>query len=315
MRHRQDPSPALLALAESQAYTLSRKQCREHGLGPDVIARLIHSQWQVITPGVYAVHRIPIDWMARAWTGVLIGGEQAQVGGWAAAHLHGFAAEPRLIQIWVRKTPPRPRPGLFFRRDGLERRPSRDDLPRTGVVDTVLDVCERADADGIATLIVDACNRTTVTTDDLRDAVERRATLGRRAMIRECLEAAAGGAESALERRFLRDVIEAHGLPMPHLQSWTSNASRVDALLAEYGVVIELDGRKGHIGTGAFRDLRRDNRHQTQGLLTLRYGWDDVVNRPCEVARQIALVLMRCGWSGPLARCHHCQNLPDRAAG
>lgn len=315
MRPRQDPSPRLLALAAAQAYTLSRRQCLDDGLGPEVIARLIHREWQVITPGIYAVHRLPLGWLARAWTGVLIGGETAQLGGWAAAHLHGFAAEPRLIQVWVSKTPPRPRPGIFVRRDGRGRRPEGSDPPRTGVVDTVLELCERASADAIAALIAEACNKTSATTGDLLAVVAERPTLGRRPLIRECLEAATAGAESALERRYLVEVERPHGLPAAHRQAWTTQSTRVDALLAEYGVVIELDGRKGHLGTGAFRDLRRDNRHQTQGLITLRYGWDDLVNRPCEVARQIAVVLMQRGWPGPMTRCGHCQRAPIHIAG
>ncbi|OYO00524.1 hypothetical protein CGZ95_07720 [Enemella evansiae] len=269
----------------------------------------------MITPGVYAVHPLPIDWLARAWTGVLIGGETALVGGWAAAHLHGFANEPRLIQIWVGKTPPRPRPQIYFRRDGHGRTATQDGIPRTGVVDTVLDLCQRSTADGVASLIAEACNKTAVTPDELAEAVGRRVTLGQRELIRECLEAVTGGADSALERRYLLDVEQAHGLPTAHRQSWTDQATRVDALLAEYGVVVELDGRKGHIGTGAFRDLRRDNEHQTRGLITLRYGWDDLVFRPCEVARQIAMVLMQRGWPGPMTRCAHCLEAPLAIAG
>jgi hypothetical protein len=38
------------------------------------------------------------------------------------------------------------------------------------------------------------------------------------------------------------------------------------------------------------------------GLHTLRYGWADVTERACETAAQVATLLARQGWPGPLRR-------------
>ena len=36
---------------------------------------------------------------------------------------------------------------------------------------------------------------------------------------------------------------------------------RTDVDYEEYGLLVELDGRRGHDGAGRFRDMNRDNRH------------------------------------------------------
>jgi hypothetical protein len=51
------------------------------------------------------------------------------------------------------------------------------------------------------------------------------------------------------------------------------------------------------------RDNRRDNAAAADGIFTLRYGWADVTERPCETAREVAAVLGQRGWPGPLRRC------------
>ena len=55
----------------------------------------------------------------------------------------------------------------------------------------------------------------------------------------------------------------------------------------------------------------RDNRFALIKWITLRYGWYDVVYRPCLVAFQIAAVLVARGWDGLPARCHRCLNATD----
>jgi hypothetical protein len=55
--------------------------------------------------------------------------------------------------------------------------------------------------------------------------------------------------------------------------------------------------------SGPFRDRLRDNASTVNGYDTLRYGWDDVVRRSCEVALEVSLVLRRKGWSGTPKPC------------
>lgn len=80
----------------------------------------------------------------------------------------------------------------------------------------------------------------------------------------------------------------------------------MDCHYEAYHLVVELDGQLGHTGTDAWRDWRRDNRHLLDGLVTLRFGWFDVLNAPCEVALAVVTVLRRNGWPGSLRRCGNC---------
>ena len=78
---------------------------------------------------------------------------------------------------------------------------------------------------------------------------------------------------------------------------------RRDIDYGEYGVVVELDGRRGHAGVGALRDAARDNAALLAGRVTLRYGWWDVKCNPCGSALQVATVLQARGWTGAPTSC------------
>lgn len=125
-----------------------------------------------------------------------------------------------------------------------------------------------------------------------------------------------GSVHSELERIFRRDVERAHGLPTGARQV-QGLRYRTDVEYLGGAVITELDGRLGHEGEGRFRDMDRDNHHAVHGRVTLRYGWADVTEGPCKVARQIAAVLYAHGWQGVLTPCPNCRlmhNAEDRAA-
>jgi len=75
--------------------------------------------------------------------------------------------------------------------------------------------------------------------------------------------------------------------------------------------LVELAGQDGHSGADRFRDMRRDNLHALLDELTLRFGWFDVSDRPCAVAYQVYLVLVRRGYRYPFLRCAHCRDVPE----
>lgn len=136
--------------------------------------------------------------------------------------------------------------------------------------------------------------------------LEERRRLPHRLLITEILRDITAGATSHLELRALRDVLSNHGFPEFTMQAAGSGQQRVDVLFAAHRVIVEFDGRPGHTGEGAFRDMRRDNAHLLSGYATLRFGWDDVVRDPCGVARQIAQLLRQAGWDGFFDPCAHC---------
>jgi hypothetical protein len=66
-------------------------------------------------------------------------------------------------------------------------------------------------------------------------------------------------------------------------------------------------------GGESWRDTRRDNVSAMNGLITLRYTYADVTERPCEVADEIARTLSRRGYTGGARRCRQACALGEPA--
>jgi hypothetical protein len=129
----------------------------------------------------------------------------------------------------------------------------------------------------------------------MRQALERRARTPWRKVILEALPDLSAGAQSPLE---LRDATlrRRHGLPMGTRQArrLADGSEYLDVLIEEWRLHIEIDGRLGHDrAQDVWRDMKRDNRSEMQRLRELRYGWADVVDRPCQVSGQPV-----CEWLG-----------------
>lgn len=315
MRARIDPSDELLALAAGQAGVVSLGQTAELGLPPDCVRRLVdQGHWQRVTPGIFHLGPGEPTWLARAWIGILLGGPHARLGFAAAGHVWNVVEEPP-DDIAVLVPPTRqvaPRDGWTFPRERAGVRPdrSRAEPPRTTEADTVVDLCAVADDAEVVDLITKAVQRRMVTPSQLLRCVEGRRRLANRTTMIALLADVAEGAESPLELKYVHDVEQAHGLPTAQRQQRSRSGREVrDALYEEYSTVVELDG-KVH-AFGKLRDMRRDNRSLLDGFATLRYGWPDVSGSPCQVAWQVAAVLIARGWQGRPERCYRCRDAAD----
>ena len=180
--------------------------------------------------------------------------------------------------------------------------------PRTRIEESVLDLTQCAvtfeAACGWATPA--AVRRRLTAPARLREAMNSRHRVRWRRQLLEALSSEWDGIHSGLEFRYVRDVEPRHGLPRSSRQVRVARGTRVgyrDALDQSCGVAVELDGRVAHPGDLRWRDIRRDNAALTDGVVTLRYGWTDVTERPCVVARQVADVLQRRGWTGEIRPC------------
>jgi hypothetical protein len=176
----------------------------------------------------------------------------------------------------------------------------------------VLDLAAAGGPSVVVLLVTRAVQRRGTRASRLAVALAERRRHPHRKLIQGLLGDVAAGAESALELDYLRDVERAHGLPKGVRQASRRGLPYVsDVGYDEWRLLVELDGRLGHEGEGRFRDMWRDNRFALEALLTLRYGWFDVVDRPCAVAAHVASVLVHRGWSGLLGRCPRCRNAAD----
>ncbi len=245
-------------LAGLQSGVLSREQALAQGLSDGMITRLVKaSHWRRLESGLFLTADVDPGFEARAWAGVLIGGDHARIGGLAAARLHRLTDDdPDVVVVLVpHQSRVCPRPGLRFVRErpGVRNLASHGAPPRISVEDTVLDLAGVSAAAGVNWVTV-AVQRRLTTTKRLRRALVARERHPHRRVLLGLLEEVAQGAQSPLELTYLRDVERAHDLPRGVRQAVSADRSAVrDVLYEEYGVVVELDGRIGHVELGRFR--------------------------------------------------------------
>ena len=271
--------------------------------------------------GVYVDHTGPLTWRQRAWAACLAA--------WPAALSHESALragdgpgrrgpDGEVIHVAVR--PGRRALGL----DGVR----VHDLasfetsvqwnaspPRVRIERVILDLAgsARDDLDAIA-IVADAVGSRRTTAARLIAALDDRARIGRRMLLRAVLADVGSGTHSALEHAFLTHVERPHGLPSSRHQrrDVLSGSGRARSIYrdAEYvglGLVIELDGRLTH-GSSRARDadLDRDLETLTTGRTTVRIGWGQAVRRPCQTARHLGVLLTQRGWAGSITGCPRC---------
>ncbi len=298
-------------LACWQAGAISRRQLLEAGLNTKMIAkRLERGRWQVLHRGVYAAFTGPPGRGTWLWAAVLRAGDGAVLSHQTAAELHGLINSPaEAIYLTVPATRRLSSPGLVIRISGriAEATQACFEPPRTTVEETVLDLVELAGTfDDVCGWITRACGRRLSTEKRLRAALAVRKKMRWRPELDDVLRAAGDGIHSALEYRYLRDVERAHGLPRSRHQARVIIDGRVayrDCYYDEYQVAIELDGRLAHLDEERWRDSRRDNNGGAAGVYTSRFGWRDVMSRPCETALLQARILRQHGWRGQPKPC------------
>lgn len=301
----------VLALARAQDGILTRAQLLDAGWTASRVSRRA-SAWQRVHPGTWFVMPgldgvVPPRALARA--AVLHAGPESRICLGYAAYLHGIDdVPPSVVTVFAPYgSAIRSSPGLVVRRERVGvRLPSTGDLPMTGVEDTVLDLTNEGGPGMCVHWVTRAVQRRLTTPTRLRERLGERHRLRHRQLLVELLADVEEGATTVLEVRALRTVFRPHGLPTGTWQVRVGSLGYVVDALLPGDVVLELDGRRGHVEEGAFRDRRRDNAHAGSGMVTLRFGWAEVAQDPCGVARQILEVLRARGWDGDVVEHRPC---------
>ena len=177
---------------------------------------------------------------------------------------------------------------------------------RTRLEHSVLDHMEGAGAGVVVDIITRSVQRRLTTARRLRETLAHRPRHTHRTLITEVLADVGEGAQSPLERRYLRDVERAHDLPRGtrnQAERTESGTRYPDVRYRRWSVVVELDGHAAHPYEEAFRDMHRDNRLAVEGDMVLHFGWRDVIGQPCKVAAQVTQVLQVRGWTGSTRAC------------
>lgn len=311
-------------LARFQGGVVTRRQALDSGLSASAITRrLKYRKWRQVYRGVYVTFTGPVNRETQLWAAVLYAGRGARLSHETAAELHGLTdRRTRLIHVTIpadRRVTRTSNVVIHISATADVWRFPRGIVPHTLVEETVLDLVHASRE------FDDACGWVSVafgkglTTQGLMSAtMNRRKRLRWRPHLDEMVSAAAGGTHSVLEYRYDRHVERAHGLPAARRQvPFTKPNGRRgfrDRYYAEYGLVVELDGKLAHPGHTRRRDRTRDNAATAGGGSTLRYDWQDVTRDPCHTAAQVADALQARGWPGRLRPCsRRCRALTDHA--
>lgn len=236
----------------------------------------------------------------RALAAVLAAGEESVLSHPSAAALHGlpgFSIEP--LTLSVRRNGRRSLGGVRIEESLAlpdHHRGMVDGIRCTTVARTLFDLCGDVHALRAERALDTALARKLVTLPALWRVLVDLAEHGRAGTVlfRTLLEERRDDyvpPESELEARLI-DLAKRYGLPEPERQvdlgdpdGWIG---RVDFLFRAARLVVEVDGAAFHDGLlDRRRDGERDQRLSAAGWTVLRFGWDDVVNRPRAIAHAI----------------------------
>jgi len=298
-------------LLAHQQGVVSRGQALDAGMSSQIVRSMLRSgRWQRLHYGVYAAFTGEPGRAAVLWAALLRAGPDAVLSHFTAAELDQLGPVCSPIHISVsanRRVEPISGVVLHRRSDiRLVRHPTRLP-PRTRIEETAIDLtlCAATLDDALGWL-ARACGSRLTTPALLGAALAARRRVRWRRELASALGDIGSGAHSLLELRYLRDVERPHGLPIARRQSRTRQGQHAryrDVLYEQFGVGVETDGAVAHPAHERWRDRQRDNAGAVGGVITLRYGWGDVTQRPCQVAAQVASVLQRRGWTGTPRPC------------
>lgn len=304
----------LAGLGHDTAGAMQLAACRAAGLTDEQLSWLVETgRWQLVYPRVYVTFSGPIPATTRQHAALLYAGEGAMLSHQTAGFFWRLCPDPGVIHLSVPyDRDVRDQQGLAIHRSRTLRPADahpvfvpRRTLPERTVLD-LLAGCPSVDR--ALALVADACGGIFTDAERIRLAILAKPKTRWRRVVLAALPDVRAGAHSILEIHDAR-LRRAHNLPMGTRQFARSGDGTefLDVLIEEYRLHVELDGRIGHNRTkGVWRDMRRDNRSEVEGLRHLRYGWADVLDRPCAVAAQQAEILRQQGWTGHFTRCPRC---------
>lgn len=298
-------------LVDFQARVVSRRQALSHGVSRKAVAHKAGSgAWQRLHRGTYATFSGAPPREARLWAALLRAGPGAVLSHETAAEVHGLIDKPSSrIHVTVPASHDPARwgdiPGVLIHRSrNVASQPLPPwQLPRTPIAETVLDlVASSSTFDDAYSWLSRATGRQLATVEIIATALATRKKMRWRGWLGEALGDIADGAMFPLERRYVRDIERAHGLPTARRQARRDLASGVrylDNHYERYRLCVELDGQSSHPPEQKWRDAYRDNDNVFRDdVQTLRFGLRDVTEHRCTHAARLAGLFMRRGWDG-----------------
>lgn len=286
---------SLAALAAEQDGVFSRAQAREAGFSYDRISRRVTTgEWVELYGGraLRSAHTI-LDARGMDRAALLATGARSMLGGPSAARWWAIIVPWPQPFVLVPETSRREPAGITVWRGSVDVADVvlRDGLLLTSRPCTIVD-CLRVVPHRTGVDLLDrALLRGWLTFDDL--VARTQALVGRRgaAKLVRHIRVARPGNRSEAERTM------ANLLRKAGLTAWEANVAIegvgvLDFAFVAHRVAIEIDGRAWHSAGDRFQsDRSRQNRLVLLGWTVLRFTWEDLVQRPEAVIRQVRLAL------------------------
>lgn len=285
----------LVALLRRLGGSATRRELLALGLVEELDAALGAGTLVALTGARVALPGLPDDKAAAlALGGVVSGLSAARVWGWSLKH------EPTTIEVTVpRNASRKSRAGVVVRRRDLpaaqlgpgritSRAQTVVDCARTLPFDEALCVADSALRDGLASGL---------SRKDLIEVAELSPRTGRRRAL-EVIDAADPRTANAFESVARAIVLPIAGLsvePQGDLGFSEGGAPQYGDLVdADLRLLIECESWAYHSGEEPFRrDIRRYTDLVARGWTVLRFVWEDVMQRPDYVRRQVERVVAR----------------------
>lgn len=294
-------------LTEAAQGIVSLQQAKAAGVARKKLHQQARSgKGQRVHRGVYATFAGELTRTAELWAAISRAGRGAMLSHETAAEIQGLSSQPSsLIHITV---PTRRRPAqrseisgvVIHRSDQAQADPvPYTELPRTRLMDTVLDLVAAADSfEQADTWIARAVSLTGLPAIDIAAAMAGRTRMRHRKLLEEMLGDVGDGVHFPLEGHYIKMVIRPHGLPAGtrHPRQRDGAATwYLDFGYPRYKVVVELDGVLGS-PPAARAPAALD------GSQTIKLGWPDVIDHACANAARLAWILIDGGWDAATLR-------------
>lgn len=294
-------------LTEAAQGVVSLQQAKAAGVARKKLHQQARSgKGQRVHRGVYATFAGELTRAAELWAAISRAGRGAMLSHETAAEIQGLSSQPSsLIHITV---PTRRRPAqrteisgvVIHRSDQAQADPvPYTELPRTRLMDTVLDLVAAADSfEQAYTWIARAVSLTGLPAPDIAAAMAGRTRMRGRKLLEEMLGDMGDGVHFPLEGHYIKMITRPHGLPAGTRQPRQRDGAAtwyLDFAYPRYKVVVELDGVIGSPPVARAPDA-------LDGSQAVKLGWPDVIDHACANAARLARILIDGGWDAPTLR-------------
>lgn len=299
---------------DQQCGVLHTEQLRYFGVPRSAItANLLAGRWQAVVLRVYATFTGPLTRPARIAAALTYAGSTAILSHHTAAEFWNMRAP---VDGPVHVTVPygcsavsQPPLVVVHRSRAWKHIAVASVPPRTSRADTVIDlaVAEPTVRLAMQTLTALVTARRAAAWQ-VRERLVERPPRRYAPSLRAALDLIQSGVHSPLEEMYAVEVEAAHGIPAARRQEpFMVDGQKLveDAVYDTIGVplTVRLDGSTHLMREVAYRDRRRDNVAELAGRSRLQFGWTELAEQPCAAALEVARVLWRHGWIGPLRTC------------